>query len=145
MDSLKDWFQRVSYLQYPFVVVSLYYYALFAMGMVERELLWGQLNNALVFYGIGLSFSTLQDTTKTQNTLSRKVWESPRKGKLMLGMLVLAIVVLMSVGLFGLFQVSESAQKEVSFGLVVLSTSLLGMLKAAAEMFENHRKDKNKP
>lgn len=143
MNNVRTFFHKISYLQYLFIPVSLYYYALYAISLAKAAPDWEELNTALVFYGISLGFSTLQDTTTTQNTLARKVWESPRKGKLMLIFLSLMIVGFMITGLLGFLSSQDNTYKEMSFGLVVLSISLLGLLKAAIEMFENHRKDKN--
>lgn len=136
-------FHRVSYLQYPFVLVSLYYYTFFVMSLAEGAPDWEQMNSVLVFFGIAISFSTLQDTSTTQNALSRRVWESPRKGKIALGALAVMTAFFMISGLLGFLNSYSAAHEEVSLGLIVLSIGLLGLLKAAIEMFENHRRDKN--
>ena len=93
--------------------------------------------------GIGISLSTLQDTSKTQNEASRKIWEDPKKGKIFLITLSIATLVLILIGLFSLFRLSSIIPEDISLGLIVLGIGLVGMLKAAGEMFENHRKDKN--
>lgn len=107
----------------------------------EPGLLFESLNTALIFMGLGASFSSLQDTTKTQNKLSKKIWENPIKGKIMLIVLFLWILTLLAWGLIGYFN-NEGMLKELSIGIIVLSLGLFGFLKTAVEMFENHRKDK---
>jgi hypothetical protein len=92
--------------------------------------------------GLGISFSTLQDTRRTQNEFSRKVWEDPRKGKQFLGMMSFATLLILIVGLIAQFTALGSGLKEVAFGLIVLSIGMMGLIKAALEMFENHRLDK---
>jgi hypothetical protein len=91
-------FHLLSYLQYPLMLVVLYYYGLLILSMVQRETDWSALNNALIFLGIQVGFSTLQDTTKTQNKVSRKVWESPKKGKIMIYTIAFLVLLLLVFG-----------------------------------------------
>ena len=42
------------------------------------------LNTVLIFMGLSVSFSSLQDTSKTQNKVSKKIWQDPKKGKIMI-------------------------------------------------------------
>lgn len=141
--STRDIFQKISYLQYLMIAFSGYFYVLFMISMVNRLIDWSSLNHALIFYGLSISLSTLQDTTKTQNKLSKRIWENPKKGKRALIFIGLMVVFFISIGLIGVLSSRESIHKEISFGLVVLGIGLVGMLKAAMEMFENHRLDKN--
>ena len=142
MNKTRQLFHWISYLQYPLMLVVLYFYVMLILSVVRGETDWTALNNALIFLGIQVGFSTLQDTTKTQNKISRRVWESPRKGKLMILLISSLILFLLVFGLIGYFSSEENIHKEVSFGLIVLGIGILGMLKSAIEMFENHRKDK---
>ncbi len=141
---MKAVFHKISYLQYVLMAVSLYYFLRFALTL-KGATDWGQLNSALVFYGIAISVSTLQDTTTTQNEISRKVWESPLYGKLFLGMIGVTVVGFLTAGLIGFIRLEEDILKDVSFGLIVIGIGLTGILKAGGEMFENHRLDKNPP
>ena len=143
MTKAKDVFHSISYLQYPILLVSLYYYFYFILSLANKPLEWVELNNALVFYGISLSLSTLQDTTKTQNNFSKKIWQNPKKGKVALVIIGLMAIIFMIIGIIGFLDSKESIHKEISFGLIVLGIGLIGLLKAAGEMFENHRVDKN--
>ena len=97
----------------------------------------------LVFLGLAISLSTLQDTTTNQNKLSKNVWESPKKGKIAITIMSLATLAFITLGLIGFLNTKENVHKEISFGLIVLGIGMIGLLKAAIEMFENHRKDKN--
>lgn len=79
MFEFKKYFQAISYLQYPFMVLALFYaYKPFFNGL---ENILADFNHALIWMGLGISFSTLQDTTKTQNKLSLKVWQNPKYAK----------------------------------------------------------------
>ena len=94
-----------------------------------------------VFMGLSVSFSTLQDTTKTQNEVSRKVFSSPLLGKCFLLLLAIGTAGTIAVGLWGMYQVPDHKLYQLSLGFVVLGIGLIGLLKAASEMFEHHRTD----
>ena len=141
MDTKKI-FHSISYLQYPLLAVVLYYYVLFFISTGETELKWTELNNALVFLGIQIGVATLQDTTKTQNEFSRKIWENSVKGKIAIWIMTFVMLLFLIIGLIGFLGSRENVHKEISFGLITLGIGLIGMLKSAIEMFENHRKDK---
>lgn len=141
MPNVKDIFHALSYLQYPLIGVALVYYTLFMISL-SSEADWPQLNLALIFYGIAVSFSTLQDTRKTQNKLSERVWKSPRKGKFFLFMMSVLSISFMALGLAGMIYSEQKIHQDIALGLIVIGISLVGMLKAAIEMFENHRLDR---
>ena len=143
MKSPKDIFHLVSYAQYAFIFGAVYFLYPYIMSAAEGNLDWSSLNKMFIFMGIGISLSTLQDTSKTQNEASRKIGEDPKKGKIFLITLSIATLVLILIGLFSLFRLSSIIPEDISLGLIVLGIGLVGMLKAAGEMFENHRKDKN--
>lgn len=142
-------FHYISYLQYPLMLVSLFYafkpYLYGIEALKENpSLLVESANLTLVFIGLGISFSSLQDTTKTQNKFSKNIWESPKKGKVFIGIFCVMILFTLTYGLFGYLIAPEGVLKELSIGFIVLGLGMFGMLKAMVEMFENHRLDKNK-
>ena len=139
--NIKQFFHYVSYLQYPMMAVGLYF--VLQPYFNDFNEMFNSLNRALVFVGLGISLSTLQDTTKTQNEASRKIWESPKKGKLFLILMSAMTLFFIVSGLFGIFASEEAILSELSLGLVVIGIGFLGILKAGSEMFENHRLDKN--
>lgn len=141
MPDTKTLFHYISYLQYPLMLVALFY--TFKPMLYGFEAIWEDYNKVLLFAGLGISFSTLQDTTKTQNKFSKKVWENPKSGKRMLIMIALSTLFFILLGLYGMFAAQESVLQELSFGVLVFGIGYMGLLKAAIEMFENHRRDKN--
>ena len=143
MNNIRDIFHKISYLQYLLMLVGGYFYILFIISLINRNIDWSQLNNVLIFFGISVSLSTLQDPTKTQNKMSKRIWQNPKKGKWALMIIAILVVMLITIGLIGVFSSSESTHQEISFGLVVLGIGYMGVLKVAIEMFENHRLDKN--
>ncbi len=94
----RNTFHKISYLQYPFMLVGLFY--AFKPYFVGFDTIWENVNYGLIFLGLGISFSTLQDTTKTQNKASKKVWESPKKGKFAISVMALMAIFLIVVGLY---------------------------------------------
>lgn len=123
------------------MLIALFY--VFKPYVVGFDTIWEYYNNALIFMGLGIGFSTLQDTTKTQNKMSRKIWECPKKGKRMLIIMASMTLIIILVGLFGSYFSTLKPLKELSFGIIILGLGFLGLLKAAIEIYENHRLDKN--
>jgi hypothetical protein len=102
--------------------------------------MWEDYNIALVFIGLALSISTLQDTTKTQNKLSKRVWENPKYANAFLLYLTILTLVCTLSGIYFLFGVDNTNLKSLSFGVISIGVGLIGLLKAGIEMAENHRK-----
>lgn len=143
MKSPKQLFHLISYLQYPLYAGAIVFYIPFVRSLMDKSTDWSMLNYVLILFGVALSFSTLQDTTKTQNTFSKKVWESPIKGKIALGFIAFLAFSFVTVGLTLLYVSRSNATESIAVGVTVLGVGLVGVLKSALEMFENHRKDKN--
>ena len=134
---VKQSFQVISYLQYPLLLIALgYTLAPYFQGF---DTFWPSINQALVFAGLGISFSTLQDTGKTQNNFSRKIWQDPRKGKRVLMLMSLTALALLCFGLYGWLVAKPGIAKEVAFGTLMLGIGYIGLLKSAIEMHEHHR------
>lgn len=133
-------FHILSYLQYPLMLIALYY--ALSPYWNDFQVNFKNIDRLLIFMGLSISFSTLQDTQKTQNKLSLKVWQSPRKGKLFLALICLSMLVCFAIGLVGYLMTEDHMIKEISSGLIILGIGMVGLLKAATEMFENHRRDK---
>lgn len=136
-------FQKISYLQYPFMIIALYY--IVKPYVVGFDTIWENYNYSLIFMGLGISLSTLQDTTKTQNELSRKVWEDPKKGKIAIFIFTFFAAFLILIGFYGVLISTSEILMQLAFGTIVLGIGVIGLLKSAIEMFENHRSDKKLP
>ncbi|PKG43842.1 hypothetical protein [Psychroflexus sp. MES1-P1E] len=144
---IKKTFQILSYLQYPLVLVGFFfilkpYLNGFEFLRNNIEILWTSYNNALIFLGLGISMSTLQDTSKTQSKWTKKIWENPKKGKQMIYLMTFTTLLTLCLGMFGYFFSRSDILKEMSFGIIILGIGLIGFLKTAIEVFENHRIDK---
>lgn len=131
MKNIERTFQIISYLQYPFMLLALYYcsksiYKVFALGIRDTFLL--NLNTALMLMGIGVSFSALQDSTKTQNNFSKKIWQSKKKGAVMLLVMTCMVFFFFAAEGIGYFTAPSSVLEEISMGLIVLGIGYMGCL-----------------
>jgi len=143
--NVKQTFQIISYLQYPFLIGGLLYalktpYDVSYLGV--KDTFSANFNLSLIFLGIGVSFSSLQDVTKTQNDFSKKIWQSKQKGKIALFSMTTFIFLLFVVAGIGYFGSDNKVLNEVATGLVVFAIGFLGLLKAAIEMYEYNQMNK---
>ena len=143
MKDPKKLFHAISYLQYPIMASSLIFYVPFLISIFNQEPNWSNLNNMLILIGIGLSFSTLQDTSTTQNKFSENIWRSPKKGKYVLIAMSVFAFLLICVGMVLLYYSQDNLTNSVAVGVTVLGIGYVGILKSGIEMYENHRSDKN--
>ena len=134
-------FQKISYLQYPAMFAALAYAVKPAFTGLTG--IFDDANYALLYMGIGIGLSSLQDPTRTQNEFSRKIWQDPRKGALFLILIAWQAFMMMLAGLVGSYFASDSALNQLSLGLFSLGLGMLGLLKTAIDMYEHHRLDKN--
>jgi hypothetical protein len=139
MNNAKKTFHKISYVQYPLMLMALVYS--FIPYIQGFDVFWQSINQALIFAGLGISFSSLQDTTKTQNEFSRKIWQSPTKGRRALMLIFITAMFFIALGLYGYFAAKTGIIKEVAFGALMLGIGYIGLLKSAIEMFEHHRVD----
>ena len=141
MDKARKVFHLISYLQYPLLLVAMGYvaYPYFAGFKSFALTFWPAINNALIFTGLAISFSTLQDTTKTQNNFSKKIWQDPRKGTFALTVIAAMTLLFILLGVYGVYVSKGGIIKEVSFGTLMLGLGYVGLLKSAIEMHEHHR------
>jgi len=147
--TFKSFFHVISYLQYPLMMIAMYFafkpYFLDADLIKEDpNLIFQSLNSVLIFMGLAVSFSSLQDTTKTQNDLSKKIWQDPVKGKITIVIMCCMILSILVYGLIGFFISEDGVIKDLASGAIILALGMFGLLKAAVEMFENHRSDRNR-
>lgn len=144
--SARDVFQALSYLQYPLLLIALGYGVLGAIGLGSGR---GGLhpldawNYGLLYAGIAIGLSSMQNPRRTQNALSRRVWQHPGKGRWMLALLAFYAFGAMGGGLAGAYFSASTPMHQLSLGLLALGLGLLGLLKTAMEMREHHRLDRN--
>lgn len=145
--SARDFFQWLSYLQYPAMLVAVGYMfksglALGSSKTAGLSVVYDDWNYALLYAGIGIGLSSLQDPRKTQNEMSRRVWQDPRKGRWMLILIAVYALGAMAVGLIGAYRSEDTVVNQLSLGLVAFGLGMVGLLKTAIEMREHHRSDR---
>ncbi|WP_111708750.1 hypothetical protein [Lutibacter citreus] len=150
MKSTRQIFHILSYLQYPLLILAIYFsikpYFNGMEYLIENiSILFENYNYLFIFFGLAISFSTLQDTSKTSLKFEKKIWENPKKGKIIIIMISMTTFLILSFGIFGYFITKNENINELSFGAIVLGIGLIGFLKTAVETFDNHRNDKNTP
>ncbi len=140
-------FQWLSYLQYPMLLVTTVYMvqALIALAAFKTAG-WAPVldaaNLVLLYGGVAIGLSSLQDPSKTQNKISQRVWENPAKGRLLLWVLALEAFVPIILGLVGASLAKDTAVSQLALGLVAFGLGMIGLLKTAIEMREHHRSDR---
>lgn len=142
MANIRTTFHLLSYAQYLFLAIAFYYCIVFVWNIVRHEPHWSSLNSLLVYTGVAISFSTLQDTSKTQNAFSLRVWQSPTKGRAFLGVMGATTAFFLVAGILGSMLAPDALLREIAVGCVVMSIGMMGQVKAASEMFEHHRLDR---
>lgn len=95
------------------------------------------LNNALVFVGLGISLSTLQDTSKTHNKLFKLIRKKPKNGRTIINLMSVITFLILVLGIIGMFFSGNDILNELYFGLILLGVGLIGFLKSAIEVIEN--------
>ena len=90
--------------------------------------------------GLAISFSTLQDTNKTQNKLSLRIYQNPKYAKLFIIYVIILTISILIFGVFGLLFSQNENFQEIAFGCIVLAIGMIGLLKVVLEMAENHKK-----
>lgn len=137
MKHAKQLFHYISYLQYPLMLMGLFYAYLPLFNSFQS--LWVDYNKALIFFGLAISFATLQDSQKTQNKLSKRIWESEKYSKIFLTYLTFMTLVITILGLYSLFTSTYPKLNELSFGIIAVGIGLIGVLKSVLEMVEYHQ------
>ena len=146
MKNIKKIFHILSYIQYPLLVVALFFMIKpFVHGLEHllenKDTFFRELNYGFIFLGVAISFSTLQDTNKTSLKFEKKIWGNKRYGKQTLVSIVVLILVFFGLGITGFF-INDNGLKELASGEIILAIGLIGFLKTAVEVFDNHQEDK---
>lgn len=143
MKNIKQTFHTLSYLQYPLLLIGLFllikpFFRGFDYLSSNPEYLFKTYNYALIFFGITLSFAALQNPSKTSFKYEKRIWENPKKAKIILIFTFATMIIFFIAGLLG-FILKENVIREFSYGSIILAIGLLGYLKLQMEIFENHQ------
>lgn len=143
MNKIKYFFHLLSYLQYPLLIVGLFFivkpfFKGFDYLSSNSEYVFQNYNYALIFLGLTLGFASLQDSTKTTLKYEKNIWRNPKKAKRIMIFTIAAMIIFLFAGVFG-FIMKDSFVKDFAYGSIVLAVGLLGYLKLQMEMYENHK------
>ena len=143
MKNIKQIFHLLSYLQYPFLLIGLFllfkpFFRGFDYLFSNTEFFFKTYNNVLILFGLTLSFAALQDSTKTSLRYEKKIWQNPKKAKVIFIFTIVTITLFFIAGMLGFFS-KENTFKEFSSGSLILAIGLLGYLKLQIEIYENHK------
>lgn len=134
MKRIKQVLHYSSYLQYPAMLLALYYVL---RPMLEGAGLdWTDLNSALVFVGLGISLATLQDPSKSHNKLFSYIKDHPGDGKWIIIVIVAIILLILVMGLIGFFSENNNTLHELYFGFFLFGVGLIGFLQHAVDILE---------
>jgi hypothetical protein len=134
MKLVKQILHLISYLQYPAMLLALYYLIWPLLSGTELE--WTDLNSALVFVGLGISLATLQDASKSGNKLFAYIREHPGDRKRIIFIMAAITLLILVLGLIGFFSIGNEPLHELYFGFFLLGVGLIGLLKSALDVLE---------
>ncbi|WP_373775209.1 MULTISPECIES: hypothetical protein [Bacteroidales] len=142
MKNVRKIFHLLSYLQYPLVAIALArlifpLFRGFEYLSTHSEYLFSNYNQMLIYYGLALSFSSLQDPTKTSLRYERKIWKTPRKAKVILFATTVTMMLFFFTGFVGLMA-DQPVMKEFTNGSFILSIGLLSYLKFQLDLYAIH-------
>lgn len=136
-------FHYVSFLQYPFLLVALYYcYEPLIKGIktFSKESLIGNYNLALLCLGVAFSFTSLADTSK-RTKLTDLIYKKEKRTKNWLIYVCSLIILIFSLAIICQFFINDDLFKNLSIGLFVFGLGMLSILKMNLEIIKTYQKD----
>ena len=143
MDKIFKSFHYVSYLQYPFLIIGLFYsYKPLVMGIdnFSKSELISNYNLVLIFLGIALSFLSLTDATK-RTKLGNKVFGKRKNVKIWLTIILIFILLTFTAAILIMFFVNDEKLKDFSVGIFVLGLGMIGILRMNLEIIKTYQPD----
>ena len=133
MPNYKEIFHRISHVQYPLLILGLFYaYKPLIFG---NENIWQDYNYCLVYMGIAISFTSLSET-KRQSKWAEKLYKNKKFMKGFFIYLLCLILFLFALGFYSLYQDKVEALKELALGIIVLGIGVMGILRMSIEITE---------
>ncbi len=149
MEKIKKVFHILSFIQYPMLLLGVFFsikpfWSGFENISSNPEYFFSIYNNALIFFGVAISFSTLQDPNKLSLKFEKKIYKNPKKGKLYIALTIILVFIFFVYGFIGYFGLLEKSNiiTEFSYGSIILGVGLIGYLKLQIEIFDSHRQNK---
>ena len=145
MEKIYKTFHYVSFLQYPFMLIALYYgYEPIIKGFenFDKDSLIENYNLGLLFIGIALSFTSLSDTRR-KTKISDKVFGKEKRAKRWLIFICCLIVTIFSLAIFCKFFINDEKFENLSIGIFVFGIGLVGLLRMNIEIIKTYHNNWN--
>lgn len=135
MSRLLRMFHYLSYLQYVFLGLALYFGVKPFIWQTKAS--WNDVNNELLFIGIALSFSSFYDIKK-KHRLMDIVFGKKKTRKMFLITSFIYILLLFFLGFYSLLFTKNKYLNELSVGILVFGLGMLSILKMSIEIAKNY-------
>ena len=131
-------FHYLSFVQYPFLLLALYYcYKPLLFGM---ETMISDFNNGLLFLGIALSFTSLADIRK-RTKIGDRIFGKPKNAKRWIAYVFFLVLAIFGLGIFIQFFSKSEDLKGLSIGVFVLGIGVVGLLRMNLEIIKSYQAD----
>lgn len=138
MKDFIKYFHYVSYLQFPFLIIGLYYsYRPLFVGMKD---MFSDYNMSLFFFGIGMSFSSLTNMRK-RTKIGDKIYAHPKRAKWWLIYMIVLIIVIFTLATITMFITKDERFQEFGVGLFVLGIGTIGLLRMSLDAIEFYQNE----
>ena len=133
MEKYKRLFHYLSFIQYPFLLIGLYYS--YKPLLFDDGEIWNDFNFCLTFIGIGISFSSLADISR-KSKLSKKLFRNKKFIKGFFIYLIILVLIIMASGIFCLFFTKIKPLNDLAIGILVFGIGVIGILRMTIEAVE---------
>lgn len=133
----------ISFLQYVFIAIALYYcYEPLFKGVrnFNIDMIIHNYNLGLLFLGVALSFASLADVNK-RTKIGDKIFGKEKRAKLWLTLVCFLIVIVFVLGILCKFFMKDQALNNLSVGIFVFGIGMLGLLRMNLEIIKSYQKN----
>ena len=146
MEKIFKTLHYVSFLQYPFMLIALYYcYEPLIKGFdsLDRDAIIENYNLGFLFFGIALSFTSLADLRK-RTKLGDKIFGKEKSAKRWLIFASCIILMIFSFAVICKFFTKDEELENLSIGIFVLGIGMLGLFRMNIEIIKTYQNDWDK-
>lgn len=138
MKNFVKYFHYISYFQYPFLIIGLFYsYKPMILGM---ETMLEDYNLSLFFFGIAMSFASFANMRK-RTKIGDKIYAHPKRVKWWLVYMVGLTITIFGLAITTMFITKDERFQEFSIGLFVLGIGVVGLLRMSLDAIDFYQND----